>query len=135
MCFEISKGERPWTKRYVWKVVRVRRNYRGKLTFWSPQRSGIEYKIGVKHRIRKNAVTNDSIHTSEGLYVCRTFAAAKAYATEWRLLGRPFRIVKLSVDPKDFLFAGPTAHGRHQLSATYRAVRVLDVVRKAPRYS
>lgn len=135
MCFDISKGAKPWTKRYVWKVVRARRNTRGRLTLHSPQRAGIEYKIGVKHRIPKDAVTTDSHRTIAGLYVLRTFAAAAWYAHEWCLTGSAYRIVKLEVEPKDFLFAGPVSYGRHKSAATYRAVRVLNVMRKAPRYS
>lgn len=139
MCFTIDTKAKSWTKRYVWKVVRAARKRSGDLKFTSPQsHSTVEYKIGKGRQIKSGAQTTNSTYgsvipggnTRAGIYVARTFADAVAYANDWRLRGHRYRIIKLAVDPKDFLFA--SAGGRHMGAGTYRKVKVLNVVHKAP---
>src|SRR5277367_1284172 len=107
MCFEIDKAARPWTKNYVWKVVLRRTNARGRVTFTSPQYGGIEYKIGATRQIKRDdRITNIAKNrTVAGIYVLRTVQAAREYLTEWGFRRSQYRIIKLAVDPKDFLFA------------------------------
>lgn len=134
MCFHIDVNARKWTKRIVWKVVKAKRNRVGNLVFGSPQQqNSVPYKIGGVRKIGRNAkTTRDGGHqTHAGIYVLRTLAAAKAYAREWSLRGHGFRVVKLKVEPEDFLYAS-IGVGRHQNAATYRKVLVTPVVHKLP---
>lgn len=131
MCFEIDRIAKNWKKRIVWKIVRARKNRAGRLVFTSPQQSfqALEYRQGKSKSIRVGKCThNDLGKTRAGIYVCKTLAAAREYAKEWSLYGYSFRAIKLTVDPKDFLFS--SAGCRHRQCATYRKVFVTDVAFK-----
>ena len=124
MCFLIDPFAKPWTNRFVYKVVTPTRR--------SLQTGATQYKVGkvIKALPKSSQFLSDYRGiTKQGFYVCKTKKAARDYVrNNWYGVPKPPHIIiKLAVDPKDFLYAAFAGvnDGDYINSATYRKVTVV----------
>jgi len=115
MCFRISERARPWKQRYVWKVLELKKGG----VLGGPYYAGLEWQPGmVKAKGNEWWSSRDVVSgvARHGIYVFKTEAEARREQRRWDCVV----IVKLRVDPKDFLYTDGKAQ------ATYKKVRLLE---------
>ena len=118
MCFTIDRTATPWPETTVYKVVT-----RG--TRESPQQFP-KCKVYTRGAVRiARGETSYRGQTKAGIYVCLTLEVAERYLRNNFYVLRDYMIIKLRVNPKDFLFAAQN-DGAYSGCATYRRVKVIS---------
>lgn len=122
MCFEITSTKAP-KKTVAYKVVTPKR----KPPYY--QDSRITYKVGSVVKIPTRSFVNDTIgeESHAGIYVYLHKKDAINELKYWNYAEQPpFQVIKVEVDPKDFIARGYNEHPRKKPVATYRKVKVLS---------